>query len=86
MLVEGDIATQARRVFENLKAVATAAGIGFDKVARVGIYLTDLGNFAAVNAVMAEYFQQPYPARSTIEVKGLPKAAQVEVDMIAVVD
>ena len=86
VLVEGDIATQARRVFENLKAVATAAGIGFDKVARVGIYLTDLSNFAAVNAVMAEYFQQPYPARSTIEVKGLRKAAQVEVDMIAVVD
>ncbi|MBN8887203.1 MAG: RidA family protein [Rudaea sp.] len=86
VLVEGDIATQARRVFENLKAVATAAGIGFDQIARVGIYLTDLGNFAAVNAVMAEYFKEPYPARSTIEVKGLPKASQVEIDMIAVVD
>ena len=86
VLVEGDIAAQARRVFENLKAVATAAGIGFDKVARVGIYLTDLGNFAAVNAVMAEYFKEPYPARSTIEVKGLPRASQVEIDMIAVVD
>lgn len=86
VLVEGDIATQARRVFENLKAVATAAGIGFDQVARVGIYLTDLGNFAAVNAVMAEYFKEPYPARSTIEVKGLPKASEVEIDMIAVVD
>lgn len=85
-LVEGDIAAQAKRVFENLKAVATAAGIGFDKVVRVGIYLTDLANFAAVNAVMAEYFQQPYPARSTIEVKGLPRASQVEVDMIAVID
>lgn len=86
VLVEGDIAAQARRVFENLKAVAIAAGIGFDKVARVGIYLTDLGNFAAVNAVMAEYFKEPYPARSTIEVKGLPRASQVEIDMIAVVD
>ena len=86
VLVEGDIAAQARRVFENLKAVATAAGIGFDKVARVGIYLTDLGNFAAVNAVMAEYFKEPYPARSTIEVKGLPRASQVEIDMIAAVD
>lgn len=86
VLVEGDIATQARRVFENLKAVAAAAGIGFDKVARVGIYLTDLAHFAAVNAVMADYFREPYPARSTIEVKGLPKAAQVEVDMIAVAD
>ena len=86
VLVEGDIAAQARRVFENLKAVATAAGISFDKVARVGIYLTDLGNFAAVNAVMAEYFKEPYPARSTIEVKGLPRASQVEIDMVAVVD
>lgn len=86
VLVEGDIAAQARRVFENLKAVATAAGVGFDQVARVGIYLTDLGNFAAVNAVMAEYFKEPYPARSTIEVKGLPRASQVEIDMVAVVD
>ena len=86
VLVEGDITAQARRVFENLKAVATAAGIDFGQVVRVGIYLTDLANFAAVNAVMAEYFKQPYPARSTIEVKGLPKASQVEIDMIAVVD
>jgi reactive intermediate/imine deaminase len=85
-LVAGDVAAQARRVFENLKAVATAAGIGFDRVVRVGIYMTDLSHFAAVNAVMAEYFNQPYPARSTIEVKGLPKAAQVEIDMIAVAD
>ncbi|MBS0584106.1 MAG: RidA family protein [Proteobacteria bacterium] len=85
LLVEGDIAVQARRVFDNLKAVAAAAGIGLEQVVRVGIYLTDLGNFAQVNEVMAEYFTQPYPARSTIEVKGLPKAAQVEVDMIAVV-
>ncbi len=86
VLVEGDITAQARRVFENLKAVAIAAGIDFGQVVRVGIYLTDLANFAAVNAVMAEYFKQPYPARSTIEVKGLPKASQVEIDMIAVVD
>jgi reactive intermediate/imine deaminase len=85
-LVEGDITTQARRVFENLKAVATAAGIGFDQVARVGIYMTDLANFVAVNAVMAEYFNEPYPARSTIEVKGLPRGVPVEVDMIAVVE
>ncbi|MBS0589797.1 MAG: RidA family protein [Proteobacteria bacterium] len=83
-LVEGDIAAQARRVFENLKAVATAAGVGFEQVVRVGIYLTDLSNFAAVNAVMADYFREPYPARSTIEVKGLPRASQVEIDMIAV--
>lgn len=86
MLVEGDISTQTRRVFDNLKAVAEAAGGSFDKFVRVGIYVTDLANFTAVNAVMNEYFQQPYPARSTIEVAGLPKGAQVEVDAIMVLD
>ena len=86
MLVEGDISTQTRRVFDNLKAVAEAAGGSFDRFVRVGIYMTDLANFTAVNAVMNEYFQQPYPARSTIEVAGLPKGAQVEVDAIMVLD
>ncbi len=85
-LVEGDITTQTRRVFDNLKAVAEAAGGSFDKFVRVGIYVTDLANFAAVNAVMNEYCQPPYPARSTIEVAGLPKGAQVEVDAIMVLD
>ena len=85
-LVEGDISTQTRRVFDNLKAVAEAAGGSFDKFVRVGIYVTDLANFAAVNAVMNEYCQAPYPARSTIEVAGLPKGAQVEVDAIMVLD
>lgn len=85
-LVEGDISTQTRRVFDNLKAVATAAGGSLAQVVRVGIYVTDLANFAAVNAVMSEYFQQPYPARSTIEVSGLPKGAQVEVDAVMVLD
>jgi reactive intermediate/imine deaminase len=85
-LVEGDISTQTRRVFDNLKAVAEAAGGSFDKFVRVGIYVTDLANFAAVNAVMNEYCQPPYPARSTIEVAGLPKGAQVEVDAIMVLD
>ena len=83
-LVEGDITLQTRRVFDNLVAVAEAAGGKLADIVRVGIYVTDLGNFAAVNAVMAEYFQQPYPARSTIEVSGLPKGAQVEVDAILV--
>jgi reactive intermediate/imine deaminase len=83
-LVEGDITLQTRRVFDNLVAVAEAAGGKLSDIVRVGIYVTDLGNFAAVNAVMAEYFQQPYPARSTIEVSGLPKGAQVEVDAILV--
>jgi reactive intermediate/imine deaminase len=85
-LVEGDIAAQARRVFENLKAVCTAAGATFDQVIRVGIYLTDLGNFAAVNAVMKEYFREPFPARSTIGVAALPLNAQVEIDMVLVFD
>jgi len=83
-LVEGDIAAQTRRVFDNLVAVAQAAGGSLAQIARVGIYVTDLANFAAVNAVMAEYFQQPYPARSTIEVSALPKGAQVEVDAVMV--
>ena len=83
-LVQGDIALQTRRVFDNLKAVAEAAGSSLSAIVRVGIYVTDLANFAAVNAVMAEYFQQPYPARSTIEVSALPKAAQVEVDAVMV--
>jgi len=86
VLVEGDIATQTRRVFDNLVAVAQAAGGSLSQVVRVGIYVTDLANFAAVNAVMGEYFQRPYPARSTIEVSGLPKGAHVEVDAIMVLD
>ncbi len=83
-LVEGDITVQTRRVFDNLVAVAQAAGGSLSQIVRVGIYVTDLANFAAVNAVMAEYFQPPYPARSTIEVSALPKAAQVEVDAVMV--
>jgi len=85
-LVDGDISAQARQVFENLKAVLEAAGLGFGQVARVGIYLTDLGNFAAVNEVMKTYFSEPYPARSTIGVASLPRDAQVEIDLVAVAD
>jgi reactive intermediate/imine deaminase len=83
-LVEGDIATQARRAFDNLKAVCEAAGGSLDDVVRVGLYLVDLGRFAEVNAVMAEYFQSPYPARSTVEVSALPKGATFEVDAVMV--
>ena len=85
-LVEGDISTQTRRVFDNLRAVVTAAGGSFDDIVRVGIYVTDLNDFAAVNAVMAENFQAPFPARSTIEVSGLPRGARVEVDAILAFD
>lgn len=85
-IVEGDIALQARRAFDNLRAVCAAAGGSFAQVVRVGLYLTDLGQFAAVNAVMAEYFDAPYPARSTIEVSALPRGAQFEVDAVMVLD
>ncbi len=85
-LVGGDIAARARRVFENLTAVCAAAGGSLDDVVRIGIYLTDLADFAAVNAVMADYFQAPYPARSTIQVAGLPKGTDVEVDAVMVLD
>ncbi|HEY4528954.1 MAG TPA: RidA family protein [Luteimonas sp.] len=85
-LVEGDIAAQARRAFDNLRAICQAAGGSLDDVARVGLYLTDLSQFAVVNTVMAEYFNEPYPARSTIEVSALPKGAQFEVDAVMVLD
>ena len=83
-LVEGDITVQARRAFDNLRAVCDAAGGSFDDIVRVGLYLTNLAQFAAVNAVMGEYFAQPYPARSTIEVSALPKGAAFEVDAVMV--
>jgi reactive intermediate/imine deaminase len=83
-LVEGDIRIQTQRVFDNLKAVCDAAGASLDDVVRVGIYLMDLSDFAEVNAVMAECFVAPYPARSTIQVSGLPRGARVEIDAILV--
>lgn len=83
-MVEGGVEAQARRVFDNLKAVCAAAGGELANIVRVGIYVTDLGDFATVNTVMAEYFAKPYPARSTIEVSALPKGALVEVDAIMV--
>jgi len=86
LLVEGDISAQARRSFENLKAVCEAAGGSLGDIVRLGLYLTDLDNFAAVNAVMSEFFQAPYPARSTVEVSGLPRGARFEVDAVMVLD
>jgi reactive intermediate/imine deaminase len=85
-LVEGPIEVQIRRVFDNLKAVAEAAGGDFSKVVKLHVFLVDLANFAKLSEVMKEYFHEPYPARSTIEVKGLPRGAQVEMDMIMVLD
>jgi reactive intermediate/imine deaminase len=83
-LVEGDISAQARRAFDNLKAVCAAAGGSLDDVVRIGLYLIDLGQFAQVNAVMAEYFASPYPARSTVQVSALPRGAVFEVDAVMV--
>ncbi len=80
-LVEG-FENQAKRVFENLRAVCRAAGGDFDRVVRVTAYLTDLGNFAKLNEVMGAYFRQPYPARVAIGVASLPRGAQVEVDAV----
>lgn len=83
-MVEGDARAQAERVFANLAAVCAAAGGSLDDVVRVGIYVTDLGDFAVVNEVMAGHFGEHRPARSTIEVSALPRGAHVEVDAIMV--
>ncbi len=83
-VVDGGIEAQARRAFDNLKAVADAAGGSMADIVRVGLYLTDLSQFAAVNTVMADYFEAPYPARSTIEVSALPKGVLFEVDAVMV--
>ena len=85
-MVEGDIDAHITRVFENLKAVAEAGGGSLAQVVKLNVFLTDLGNFARVNEIMARYFQQPYPARAAIGVAALPKGAQVEMDAIIVID
>lgn len=81
-LTGGDFEARARRVFENLKAVAQAAGGDLDRIVKVTVYLTDLANFATVNTVMAEYFAEPYPARAAVGVASLPKGADVEAEAI----
>ena len=81
-VVDGDFATRARQVFANLAAVASAAGGSLDDVVKVTIFLTDLDNFATVNAVMEEFFSQPYPARAAVGVASLPKGVDVEADAI----
>ena len=85
-LVDGDISDQTRRVFANLSAVCEAAGGSLNDIVRMGVFVTDLGNFAAVNAVMRELFSEPYPARTTIGVRSLPVNASVEIDAIMVID
>jgi|SRR5262249_36465184 2-iminobutanoate/2-iminopropanoate deaminase len=80
---EGDVQTQARQVLNNLKAVLEKAGATMDHVVKTTIFLQDLNDFEAVNKTYAEYFQQPYPARSTVEAAKLPKGAKLEIDAIA---
>ena len=82
-IVEGDFEAQARRVFDNLRAVCRAAGGDFNRVVRVTVYLTDLGNFAKVNEVYTKHIGGSRPARSTVAVAGLPKGARVEIECIA---
>ena len=83
-LVGGDVEAQVRRVFDNLRAVARAAGGNLGNAVKVNVYLTDLGNFQTVNKVMAEYFEQPYPARAAVGVASLPRGAAVEIDAVLV--
>ena len=81
-VIEGDFSTQVRRVFDNLTAVAEAAGGGLQDIVKLNIFLTDLSHFGTVNEIMADYFQQPYPARAAIGVASLPKDVPVEMDAV----
>jgi len=85
-LVDGDMEAQVRRVFDNLQAVARAAGGELADVAKLNIFLTDLAHFPLVNQVMAEYFTEPYPARAAVGVASLPKGVPVEMDAVMVLD
>ena len=82
-MVDGDIAAQTRRVFENIGALLTAGGRSFADVARTTVFLADMNDFAAMNEVYGQYFSEPYPARATVQVARLPKDARVEIDVIA---
>ncbi len=81
-VVDGNFETRARQVFDNLKAVAEAAGGDLNRIVKLTIFLTDLENFATVNAVMEDYFDQPFPARAAVGVAALPKGVDVEADAI----
>jgi reactive intermediate/imine deaminase len=83
-IVEGDIGAQITQVFDNLQAVAEAAGGDFSDIVKLNVFLTDLSHFPLVNEIMGHYFQEPYPARAAIGVAALPKAADVEMDAIMV--
>ncbi|WP_018478851.1 RidA family protein [Pontibacter roseus] len=82
-LVQGDISAQTRQCLENLFQVLAAAGLGPDDVVKVNVFLTDMANFSAMNAVYASMFSSPFPARTTIGVAALPLGAQVEIELVA---
>ncbi|MCP4635015.1 MAG: RidA family protein [Methyloversatilis sp.] len=86
MTMADGIDAQITRVFDNLKAVAAAAGATLDNAVKVNVFLTDLGNFAKVNEAMTRYFSQPFPARAAVGVAALPRGALVEVDAVLVID
>ena len=85
-VVEGDFEVRVSRVLANLDAVCRAAGGGLDSIVKLNVYLTDLGRFAEVNAIMAETFAEPFPARAAVQVSALPKGVDVEMDAVAVID
>jgi 2-iminobutanoate/2-iminopropanoate deaminase len=85
-IVSGDIATQTRRVLDNIGAVLKAAGLAFENIMKTTIFLTDLGDFQTVNEIYGSYFKQQPPARSTVQVSALPKGAKVEIEILAVAD
>src|SRR6202171_1701102 len=82
-IVDGDVAAQTRRVFDNLNAVLKAANLSFANVVRTTVFLADMNDFAAMNEVYGKYFSEPYPARATVQVARLPRDARVEIDLIA---
>ena len=81
-IISDDVVEQTHQVFKNLIAVAEAAGGSLSNVAKLTIYVTDLGDFAVINQIMAEYFSKPYPARATIQVSALPKGSRVEIEAV----
>ena len=83
LAAEGGIEAQARQMFENIKAVLASAGLDFTNVVKTTVFMTDLGQFAALNSIYAEYFMPPFPARSCVEVSALPKGVSVECELIA---
>ena len=85
-LVSQSIEDQAKQVLENVKSICEAAGCSLDDIVKISIFLTDLSNFAVVNDVMKEYFSEPYPARATVEVSGLPLGVNVEIEAIVLIN